>query len=211
MMSSSGASLSACAAPAQARRSACRGRSGLRLGGAGQEQLVALRGDVVDLDLDLFLVAPTRCTAWSRRCWRPAPNGPRTRRQLPAANAPWTKGALRAVAAAAAAVPEPVRRVSDVAIFPVSPVPGTLRSQPAKMAMIGRILLSAAREKAPEVLFNAPLPHRGRRWPRRGGRGLAPEHPHSPSPARGLGLPSPALRERMILQSSTACEKYSAA
>ena len=51
---------------------------GLRLGGDGQQVLVALRGDVVDLDLDLLLGGPFLARAWWP-CWRRAPSGPRSR------------------------------------------------------------------------------------------------------------------------------------
>ena len=51
----------------------------LRFGGDGHQVLVALRGDVVDLDFDLLLRGPFLDSALVAPCWRPAPSGPRSR------------------------------------------------------------------------------------------------------------------------------------
>ena len=51
----------------------------LRLGGDGQKVLVALRGDEVDLELDLLLLGPGLARSPRSPCCRPAPSGPRSR------------------------------------------------------------------------------------------------------------------------------------
>ena len=76
----------------------------LRLGGDGEQVLVALRGDVVDRDFDLILLRPTPRTSPWWCCWRPEPSGPRSRSTVCPRHARRERRARRPRAVVASAV-----------------------------------------------------------------------------------------------------------
>ena len=85
----------------------------LRLGGDGQQVLVALRGDVVDLNLDLLLLAPTPRTSASEALLAPGTQwSQKPIDSLPAAFAVRTKGAATSAVVVSAVLSRNVRRVT---------------------------------------------------------------------------------------------------
>ena len=82
----------------------------LRLGGGGQQILVAVGGDEVDLDVDLFLVGPLMAQLFERHIGAGHPVIPEADAQLPGGIGPAHKG-RRQEGCRSAAVCSTVRRV----------------------------------------------------------------------------------------------------
>ena len=85
---------------------------GLRLGGDGQQQLVALRGDEVDRDFDLFLLRPFLDERFRRLVRAGHPVIPEADRELAGRMAPRTNGA-----AIRASTPPPCRQTYGVSFY----------------------------------------------------------------------------------------------